>query len=144
MAPSDTYTHIQSATLQKPRSKGSLLKTFLILISAVALASAADNPSVAGKWHVHTSIAGNDSDSDCTFIQKDTDLSGSCTSEQGTVNIAGKVDGKKITWSFKSEYNGSPLTVNHEGTLSADNKITGTATVPEFAVDGDFTATQAN
>jgi hypothetical protein len=119
------------------------LKTVLLFISAVALAAAADNASVAGKWHVHTSIAGNDSDSDCTFVQKDADLTGTCTSDQGSVNITGKVDGKKVTWSFKSEYNGSPLTVNHDGTLTADNKITGTATVPEFSVDGDFTATQA-
>lgn len=119
------------------------LKTVLLLIFAAALAVAADNASVAGKWHVHTSMAGNENDSDCTFVQKDADLTGTCTSDQGSVNITGKVDGKKVTWSYKSEYNGTPLTVNHEGTLTADNKITGTATVPEFSVDGDFTATQA-
>ncbi|MGC2661197.1 MAG: hypothetical protein WA324_24865 [Bryobacteraceae bacterium] len=118
------------------------MKTILLLISAVALAVAADNASVAGKWRVHTSMAGNESDSDCTFVQKDADLTGTCTTDDGSVNITGKVDGKKVTWSYKSEYNGSPLTVNHEGTLTADNKISGTATVPEFSVDGDFMATQ--
>jgi hypothetical protein len=45
--------------------------------------------------------------------------------------------------SAKSEYNGSPLTVNHEGMLRADNKLTGTASVPEYSVEGEFTATQA-
>jgi hypothetical protein len=117
------------------------LKTLLLLISSATLAVAADNASVAGKWHVHTSMAGNESDSDCTFVQKGADLTGTCTSDKESVDITGKVDGKKVTWSYKSEYNGSPLTVNQEGTLTADNKITGTANVPEYSVDGDFTAT---
>ena len=125
------------------------MKTIFVLISAAALVAAptrlvsADNVSVDGKWHVHDSIAGNDSDADCTFVQKDTDLAGTCKIETGSVTITGKIDGKKVTWSYKSEYNGSPLTVVHEGTLGADNKITGKASVPEYSVDGDFTATQA-
>lgn len=124
------------------------MKAILSVISvaglgaAPALMVAADNVSVAGKWHVHDSIAGNDSDSDCTFVQKDIDLTGTCKTDQGSVTITGKVEGKKVTWSYKSEYNGSPLTVNHEGTLN-DGKIVGTAHVPEYSVDGDFTATQA-
>ena len=124
------------------------MKTMCILISAAALTAAAatahaENASIAGKWHIHDSIGGNDSDSDCVFEQKDADLTGTCKIETGSVKITGKVDGKKATWSYKSEYNGSPLTVTHEGTLGADNKITGTASVPEYSVDGDFTATQA-
>ena len=125
------------------------MKTILLIVSAAALVAAptlvaaSDNVSVAGKWHVHDTIAGNDSDADCTFEQKDADLSGTCKIDSGSVTITGKVDGKKVTWSYKSEYNGSPLTVNHEGTLSADNKITGKASVPEYSVDGDFMATQA-
>ena len=118
------------------------MKTLILLVSAAALAAAADNTSLSGKWQVHSSIAGNDNDQDCTFTQQDSDLNGSCTSDKGTVKIAGKVDGKKVTWSYKSEYNGTPLTVNFEGTLGSDNKIAGTVTVPEFSVDGDFTATQ--
>jgi hypothetical protein len=33
--------------------------------------------------------------------------------------------------------------VNFSGTLSSDNKIAGTISVPEFSVDGDFTANPA-
>ena len=118
------------------------LKTLLLLTATVALAAAADNASVDGKWQVHTSVAGNDSDSTCTFKQNDTDLTGACVGDQGSKDLTGKVDGKKVSWSFKSEYNGTPLTVEYEGTLSADDKIAGTTTVPEFSVDGDFTATK--
>ena len=112
----------------------------LLFLSAVAFATSTDNVSMTGKWHVHSSIAGNDSESDCTFEQKDANLSGTCTSSNGSVNITGKVEGKKITWSYKSEYNGSPLTVTHDGTLNGTDKISGTASVPEYSVDGDFTA----
>jgi hypothetical protein len=75
------------------------------------------------------------------YSTKDTDLTVSCTSDNGTQNsTAGKVDGKKITWTTKSEYNGSPLTINYEGKLDSD-KIVGSVTVVEFSVEGDFTAT---
>ena len=113
----------------------------LLFLSASALAVAAD--PFAGKWQIHSNIGGNESDQNCTFTLKDTDLTGSCSSEKGAVNITGKVDGKKVTWSYKSEYNGSPLTVSYEGKLDSDTKITGTVTVAEFSVDGQFTATQS-
>lgn len=108
-----------------------------------ATPAAAGSSSVAGKWKVHTSIAGNESDGDCTFTQTENDLTGTCVSEQGSVKITGKVDGAKITWSFNSEYNGSPLTVKYNGTLDA-GKMTGDTTVEPFGLTGDFTATQAN
>jgi len=102
---------------------------------------AADSTSLSGKWQVHTSVAGNDKDQDCTFTQKDNALTGSCVSEdKATVEINGKVDGKKVSWSYKSEYNGTPLTVEFAGSVEASGKITGTVSVPEFAADGDFTA----
>jgi hypothetical protein len=101
---------------------------------------AAADPSFTGKWRVHTSIAGNDSEMSCTFTQKDDDLSGKCVSEQGTFDIAGKITGKKIVWRYKSEYNGTPLTVNYDGALDSATTMKGSVEVPEFAVSGDFTA----
>jgi type 1 fimbria pilin len=115
----------------------------LFLLFAVSVAFAADQPSISGKWQVHLSISGTENDQTCTFTQKRTELTGTCNSEQtGTVDLTGKVDGKKITWSYQSEYNGTPLTVNYEGTLDG-GKISGTVTVPEFGAEGEFTATQA-
>lgn len=117
------------------------MKTLILLVSAAALATAADNISLNGKWQVHSNIAGNENDQACTFTQKDSDLTGSCTSEKGAVTITGKVDGKKVTWAYKSDYQGTPLTVNYDGTLNSDNKINGSVNVPEFSADDDFTAT---
>jgi hypothetical protein len=111
------------------------------LASATLTSLAADNASLSGKWKIHQSVAGNESDSDCTFIQKDNDLTGSCTADQGSGKITGKVDGNKISWLYETEYNGSPLTVKFTGTLDSTGKIAGGVTVEQFGVDGDFTAT---
>ena len=103
---------------------------------------AEDSASLSGKWQVHNSISGNESDQECTFIQKDDSLKGNCTSETGSVEINGKISGKKVSWMYKSEYNGTPLTVNYDGVVDS-GKISGTVVVPEFGAEGDFTATQS-
>jgi hypothetical protein len=66
-----------------------------LLASAAVTCMAADNASLTGKWKIHQSVMGNDSDSDCTFTQKDNDLTGSCTADQGSGKIIGKIDGTK-------------------------------------------------
>jgi len=56
--------HALDSTISQ--QKGRSMKLLLLLIAGAALvapalsAAAADNASVAGKWHVHDSIAGND------------------------------------------------------------------------------------
>jgi hypothetical protein len=122
--------------------KGTHMKT-LLLSFLVAFARAADTPTVGGKWQVHTSISGNESDQDCTFTQKDHALSGSCASDRGTFQISGSINGNKVTWSYKSEHNGTPLTVQYEGALDSATRIRGNVNVPEFGAAGDFTATQS-
>lgn len=117
-----------------------LLPLLFAAVSAVAFAPA----TLTGKWQVHNSVEGNESDQTCTFTQTDADLSGSCTSDNGTVTVTGKVDGEKITWSYKSEYEGTPLTVEYEGKLAADSTISGSVNVPEFSAEGDFTAKRAD
>jgi hypothetical protein len=113
-----------------------------LLASAAVTSMAADNASLNGKWTVHNNVMGNESDMTCTFTLKDNDLSGTCTSDNGDGKVTGKVNGTKITWSYVSQYNGDPLTTTYTGTLdSAADKITGTLSVEQFGVDGDFTAT---
>jgi hypothetical protein len=113
--------------------------TSLMLISISAFA--ADNASVNGKWNVHINVSGNESDSVCTFTQKDAELTGECTTEYGAKALKGKVDGQKVSWSYTTEYNGSPLNLAYSGTLdSSAGKLSGTVNVVEYNVDGDFTA----
>ena len=116
-----------------------LLAPFIFL-SLANLTSAADNPSLAGKWKIHTSIAGDESDQSCTFTQSNKDLAGTCINKQGTVTIAGKITENKVTWQHKSEYEGQSLTIVYTGTVDSPTKIVGTVDVEPMDVSGDFTA----
>lgn len=115
---------------------------FPILLASTFLLAAADNPPpISGKWQIHNSIAGNESDMTCTLTQKQAELTGTCSSDNGSVNISGSVDNKRVNWVYKSEYNGGPITLTYKGTVESADKITGSVTVEEYGVDGDFTAT---
>jgi len=79
----------------------------------------------------------------CTLTQSESNLTGSCTPEQGTVQISGKVEGKNITWTYKSTYDGSPLTVTFKGRADSTGKMSGSVVAEEYGAEGVFTATQA-
>ncbi len=83
-----------------------------------------------------------ESQQDCTFTQKDSDLTGSCRSDRGTVEIKGKVDGKSVTWSYTSDSPGGQVTVVYKGTIDSADKISGKVIAVEFSIEGDFTATR--
>jgi hypothetical protein len=113
-----------------------------LLVSSALPALAADNASLTGKWKIHISVAGNESDRDCTLTQKDDAISGTCSGgEKKEVQVTGKVDGTKVNWSYESEYEGSPITVKYSAQLNViDGKFAGTVYVDPYGVDGDFTA----
>lgn len=113
------------------------LPLFLLLMPVVV--AQAQTPSISGKWKVHQAIAGNESDSTCTFVQTGNALTGTCGGDSGTSPITGTVDGNKVKWAMKSDYNGTALTISFSGVL-ASGKITGDTTVDPFGVSGDFTA----
>lgn len=115
-----------------------LLLSFLLAGAAVATYGV-DNASLSGKWQVHTSAAGYESDYACAFTQKDNDLTGSCIPDEGTVQISGKVDGKTITWSYKGQYG----TISFKGIQDPPTKIAGTVTAADYGVEGQFVATQS-
>jgi hypothetical protein len=110
-----------------------------VLLASSAFAVAA--PSLTGNWTVHSSIAGNDSDQECKFVQTDNTLSGTCKGNDKDVTIKGSIDGNKLTWQYESDYNETPLTVKYTATLDDSGKISGTVDVDPFNVSGDFTAT---
>jgi hypothetical protein len=114
---------------------------FLAFCAATLLA--ADTPSVAGKWKIHSSISGNESDSECTLTQTGNEIGGTCKgADTPEAKVTGKADGAKVTWQFESDYNGTPLTIKYTATLDATvGKIAGAVSVDPFGVEGDFTAT---
>jgi hypothetical protein len=119
-----------------------------LLAAAAAVAPAAEDVGLSGKWEIQRSAAGTESRQDCVITQKESALTGTCRDERGTVQMSGKVDGKHVTWSYKGESPGGPLTVVYNGTIvSPENdspeKITGKVLAVEFSIEGEFTATRA-
>jgi hypothetical protein len=112
-----------------------------LLIFAATSALAAGAPNLTGQWTVHNSIAGNESDMACTFVQTGAKLTGSCKGTEKDVQITGSIDGNKVSWKYDSDYNGSPLTLTYTGILDNSGKIAGNVDVDPFGVTGDFTAT---
>ncbi len=115
----------------------------LFVSTALLFASsafAAGGPGLSGQWSVHNSIAGSESDQECKFVQTDDKLTGTCKSNDKEVQITGSLDGRKITWTYESDYNGSPLTLTYTATLGDSEKIAGSVEVEPFGVKGDFTA----
>ena len=121
------------------------MKKFLAA-SAILFASsafAAGAPNLTGTWSVHNSIAGNESDQECKFVQADNKLTGTCKAQEKDVEITGSLDGNKLTWKYESDYNGTPLTLTYTATLDDSGKISGSVEVQPFSVTGDFTASPA-
>jgi len=111
-----------------------------IVAASIAVTPAAENP-LTGEWKVRNDIASNVSEMTCSFTQKGEDLTGGCATEQGNVEITGKVVESSVSWVFKSAYNGGPITLTYKGSLGTDGQLAGAVTVEEFSVTGDFTAT---
>jgi len=116
-----------------------LLASSVLLFASSAFAAGA--PGLTGQWSIHNTIAGNESDQECKFVQTDDKLTGSCKGTEQEVQITGSLDGKKVTWKYEMDYNGSPLTLVYTATMDDSGKITGNVEVQPFGVTGDFTAT---
>jgi hypothetical protein len=112
-----------------------------LLLFAATSALAATTPSLTGQWTVHNSIAGNESEMACKFVQADAKLTGTCKGTEKDVQITGSIDGNKVTWKYESEFNGTPITLTYKGSLDDSGKIAGSVDVDPFGVTGDFSAT---
>jgi hypothetical protein len=131
-------------TIFKPQSKGNqsmkIASVVSIFILTATSALAAGAPNLTGQWSIHNSIAGNESDQECKFVQTETTLTGTCKGTDKELQITGSIDGNKVTWKYDSDYNGTPLTLTYKGTIDDAGKITGSVDVDPFSVTGDFTA----
>lgn len=85
------------------------ISTFLVATSGFAAGTTSTN----GQWSMHQNIANNESDQQCTFTQKETTITGTCKSADGKdLPVTGTVDGKKVTWKYDMDFNGTTLTLN--------------------------------
>ena len=115
------------------------------MLLALALLTAfhtAPDP-LTGSWQITGDVVGNPLNMVCTFEQKDTQLTGSCTGETGTaMPVTGEVKEDRVTFKHGGDYAGTELTITYSGTL-AEKQMKGTVDVQPFGVTGEFTATPA-
>jgi hypothetical protein len=118
------------------------MKTVLAAAILLTAPSAfAAGPSLRGKWAIHDSIAGNESDLTCNFTQTDAKLTGSCKAGDKEIPLTGGIDGTTVKWKYDVDYNGSPITLTYTAMLTDSEKFSGNVDVAPFGVTGDFTAT---
>jgi hypothetical protein len=130
----------QSIRLKVTRTGLLLLTTTSFFASSI---TAADAPNIAGQWAIHQSIAGNESDQDCTFTVTDGKIAGTCKVNDQTPKVTGAVDAKKFTWKYDIDYNGSTLTLTYTGSLDDADKFSGSVEVSSYGVSGDFKGVRA-
>ena len=73
----------------------------------LTVAADAQPVSLTGGWAITATVGGDESSPTCAFTQKDSELTGTCKGERGEVTIAGKVDGKNVSWKFQIDYEGT-------------------------------------
>jgi hypothetical protein len=142
VSPSDAATATGVAATA-PAATAPIPSTVAAPSTSAAITAAGPTASVAGNWHLHSTVSGNDYDSDCVLTQTDKTIAGSCKNEQGEVKITGSVDGPKVTLKIDSEYQGTPINLTYTGAFDAKGKLSGTVDVQPFDVSGDFVMSPA-
>ena len=96
--------------------------------------------SFSGRWEVHFNIFGKEGNQICVFSQQGVDLKGSCVDSGAGDAVAGKVEGKTVTWRGIARYDGTRYTAEFRGTEDPSGRVVGTVTVVDAGVDGEFVA----
>lgn len=107
----------------------------LFVLLALPLAAA----DLTGHWKVQVDIAGNSGSPSFTFHQEGNKLTGTYNGLLGEAKVTGTVDGDKVRWEFKGNYDGNALNVVYSGTIESPTKMKGTVDLGGMA-DGTFTA----
>lgn len=136
--------HLPPSERSERWSMKKLLLPSLVLFAASVVAPAfGATTNIAGQWKVHNSIAGNESDQDCTFAVAEKKITGSCKSQDRTVDVTGNIDGNKVSWKYEVDFNGSTLTLVYTATLGETEKVAGEVEVQPMGIKGDFSASPA-
>jgi len=114
-----------------------MLRPFAPLIFCTLPLSAAD---ISGAWKLDGNIADVHINRVCILKQTGNKLSGSCKNQMNDLALTGIVDGKNISWTYDSTYEGEKVTLVFKGTLESDAAMKGS--IDTQGVAGAFTATK--
>ena len=95
---------------------------------------------VTGKWLFNVTTDAGTGTPTVTLKQQGDSLTGHYSSQTlGEADLKGIVKDKKITFTFRIELQGTPLTVNYAGTVESNDAMKGTVDIGG-AASGTFTA----
>lgn len=97
-----------------------------------------------GTWTVAGDVQGVPVNLSCVLtLAPDMTVGGTCTGDDSKARaVTGKIKDQTLTWSFDSEYEGSPITVTLTGVVDVSGAaMAGTIYVDPVDADGDFSAT---
>src|SRR5690348_6187063 len=114
----------------------------LALLSALQAAPQAD--SLSGTWQLTGDIMGNPIDQSCTMKLSGASLGGSCVGNAGEkLELTGEVKDGKVVFRYKTDYQGTPLTIVYTATTVSAKQLKGTVDVQPMGVSGTFSAAPA-
>lgn len=116
-----------------------IVARFLILLTASGLLIAEQN--LTGKWTIHNTIGGEESELQCNVVQSGDVLRGTCKVEGHEVELTGSVNGSRVSWQYEFELYGSSMTTTYTAAVTGTKKIRGSVEVQPIGFTGDFEAT---
>ncbi len=110
-----------------------------ILIAACSSTPPAPKgPDLTGNWVLTTESPMGAQDSDMTVTQTGQALTGKLSSQMGTVDYTGTIDGNDVSFGFTMSVQGADLQLDYSGTVEGDT-MKGKAVFGSFG-EGTFTA----
>lgn len=95
-------------------------------------------PDLTGNWIVTTESQMGAQDSDMTVKQTGKAIAGTLTSQLGSVDYTGTVEGNAVAFGFSVNIRGTDLKIDYSGTVEGDT-MKGKAVFGSFG-EGSFTA----
>ncbi len=120
------------------------LKALMLVGMAVVLAACASappqpkGPDLSGNWVLTTESPMGAQDTDMIVKQDGGQLTGTISSQMGTVDYKGTITGSDVAFGFMFEAQGMSLQIDYKGVVEGDT-MKGIAKFGEFG-EGNFTA----
>ncbi len=120
------------------------LKALMLVGMAVVLAACASappqpkGPDLSGNWVLTTESPMGAQDTDMLVKQDGGQLTGTISSQMGTVDYKGTITGSDVAFGFMFEAQGMSLQIDYKGVVEGDT-MKGIAKFGEFG-EGNFTA----
>jgi len=117
-----------------------VLAATLALLPARVAAQAGGKPDLSGKWLFSVTTDAGTGTPSVTLKQQGDTLTGHYSSQAlGEADLKGTVKDNKISFTFKTEVQGTALVVTYAGTVESKDSLKGTVELGGFGA-GTFTA----